>query len=262
MSMTLVEPYIIAEIGSNLFKHDPQYYHLTNLDMGVSQIQAAKKSGADAVKFQMFTVKELYGPSYPGPESPYALPREWVPVLELECQRVGIDFMCSAFSVDGYKFIDPFVKMHKVASPEALDRDIMEWIGQSTKDSLVSDGCGGPSFYAGNMIPMACVSKYPAGPADYDLDLYSNVWGLSDHTLGASLGFDAREKGATYFEKHVDFYKAEGLDTPDSPVSVDGPSFALWVEGIRSRNRLTGPAKKYGRVKKDGGWYRPWPEGE
>ena len=74
----------------------------------------------------MFTVKELYRPSYPGPESTYALPREWVKLLADHCGRLGIDFMCSAFSVDGYKFIDPFVKMHKVTSPEALHPEILK----------------------------------------------------------------------------------------------------------------------------------------
>jgi sialic acid synthase SpsE len=143
-----------------------------------------------------------------------------------------------------------------------LAEDIMDWIAVGDKLALVSDGCVGPPVYLDNMIPMACVSRYPAEPNDYDLDLYSGKWGLSDHTLGASLAFDAREKGATYFEKHVDFFKGEGLDTPDSPVSVDGQGFGLWAAGIRSCSVSAPPAKKYGRVKKDGGWYRPWPEGE
>jgi sialic acid synthase SpsE len=267
--MTLVEPYIIAEIGSNLFKHDPQYYHLTNLDMGVSQIQAAKESGADAVKFQMFTVKELYGPSYPGPESPYALPREWVPVLAQECEKVGIDFMCSAFSVDGYKFIDRYVKMHKVASPEAEAEDICEVIfSLRPKPTLVSTGCGGPLIEYDNMIRMTCASKYPAIRSDYYLIPSENHWGVSDHTMGLSVVSDARSLGATYFERHVDFFKGEGLDTPDTPVSFSAEAFRGWVSRIRAVQPdddfkdYSAVRKKYGRVPKDGGWYRPWPEGE
>lgn len=265
MSMTSREPYIIAEIGSNLFKGRDA---ATCLDIGLGQIAAAKGAGADAVKFQMFTVKELYGPSYPGPESKYALPRYWVEVLADKCERTGIDFMCSAFSVDGYEFIDPFVKMHKVASPEALDEDIMNHLGSTCgKPVLVSNGCGDPVVTWGGMIPMECVSKYPASLEDYDLQPRLGPWGVSDHTMYEGAACKGRQMGATYFERHVDFFKGEGLDTPDTPVSYDRISFGVWASGIRgvdldATHDLSESRKKYGRVEKDGGWYRPWPEGE
>lgn len=262
--MTSREPYIIAEIGSNLFKGRDA---ATCLDIGLGQIAAAKGAGADAVKFQMFTAKELYGPSYPGPESKYALPRYWVEVLADKCERTGIDFMCSAFSVDGYEFIDPFVKMHKVASPEALAEDITEYIRSiRPKPALVSNGCDDPlTYHYDNMIVMACVSKYPADALDYVLPPVYRTWGLSDHTMETYLAHMARTMGATYFERHVDFFKGEGLDTPDTPVSFDATEFKYWVETIRRAVPVPQPptpADKYGRVEKDGGWYRPWPGGE
>ena len=50
MSMTS-EPYIIAEIGSNLFKGEPSGSRCpAGLDMGYHQIRQAMVAGADAVK--------------------------------------------------------------------------------------------------------------------------------------------------------------------------------------------------------------------
>ena len=49
--MTNQKPYIIAEIGSNFDQ---------SLIKAKNMILAAKRSGADAVKFQLFNPKKLY----------------------------------------------------------------------------------------------------------------------------------------------------------------------------------------------------------
>ena len=47
----LNRPYIIAEIGSNFNQ---------KIEVGYEMIERAKKSGADAVKFQLFKASALY----------------------------------------------------------------------------------------------------------------------------------------------------------------------------------------------------------
>jgi N-acetylneuraminate synthase len=270
ITLTISKPYIIAEIGSNIFKDpDDRSPGLTN---GYRQIELAKEHGADAVKFQMFSAEELYGPECRGmgftyKVDRYALPREWVPHLKEKCDEVGIDFMCSAFSVDGYEYLDPYVKMHKVASPEAGHPWIRNYLmGSSNKPVIWSDGCAIHEWPGA--IRMACVSKYPADPGDYNPHPKpgEQVWGLSDHTNTFTLVATARRNGATYFERHVDFLWDDRMSmTPDSPVSFSASNFAVWVSAIRSSEVKAGSrdaaAEKYGRRKTEHGWYRPMPEG-
>ena len=98
------EPYIIAEIGSNWrIAGKGDITNLAAIDMTIRQ---AKACGADAVKFQMFTHEDLYG--FPGDDK-FSLPRRYIPVIAEKCKKLGIDFMCTAFTADGVKFIDQYV---------------------------------------------------------------------------------------------------------------------------------------------------------
>jgi sialic acid synthase SpsE len=259
-----MEPaFIIAEIGSNLFKfNDPP----KDLNCARTQIELAAAAGADAVKFQLFTAAELWGPEAEGTPAAleldrFALPREWLGILADHCEQNGIEFMCSAFSVGGYQAVNPHVEMHKIASPEVTDPQIRDCVIETGKPFLWSDGCS--TALAGKGIRLACVSKYPAYEGDYDLTdpAYTGVWGLSDHTRSTGVAIEARKAGARYFEKHVDFCKSVGQSTPDTLVSVDGDFFKRWVDLIRCADdpQRQEAAQKYGRVEKNGAYYRPFP---
>ena len=50
------KPYIIAEIGSNFNQ---------SFQTAIKLIDAAKKAGANAAKFQLFDAEELYNKSHP-----------------------------------------------------------------------------------------------------------------------------------------------------------------------------------------------------
>ena len=261
-----MEPaFIIAEIGSNLFKfNDPSL----DLDCAREQIYRAAAAGADAVKFQLFTAAELWGPEAYGTPAAleldrFALPREWLEILQDHCEQNGIQFLCSAFSVDGYKAVDPHVEMHKIASPEVTDPQIREYVISTGKPFLWSDGCS--TALDGKGIRLACVSKYPAYEGEYVLSdpAYTGIWGLSDHTKSTGVATEARKAGARYFEKHVDFCKSVGQSTPDTLVSVDGDFFKRWVDLIRiigaDDPQRAEAAMKYSRVEKNGVYYRPFP---
>lgn len=252
-------PYIIAEIGSNW----------RTLDIAKKQIEAAKECGADAAKFQMFTNKELYG--YDDGSKCWGLPRELVDPLALHCQSVGIDFMCTAFSIDGYKFIDPYVKMHKIASCEADWPELLVNVNALGKPFLRSYGLIDKSkFEFKNEISMLCCAKYPAEASDYafnDAFIEDIVWGLSDHTMNNDLAIIAScvGTGAVIFEKHFDFMA--GNDTPDSVVSSNESQLRDYVETISLMKRLMSKdlievdddvydyaKRRY--VPELGGWYR------
>jgi sialic acid synthase SpsE len=276
--------FIIAEIGSNCFKYNNEDQ---NFRCALRQIELAKKAGADAVKFQLFTAQELWGPSCKGEtfailQNKFAMPRKWLPRLQAACQINKIEFLCSAFSVDGYNAVTPHVRQNKVASPEFLAEDIMKHLLSLYKPVIISLGCR-PSkpFDSWRFIPrgtdtiLECVSDYPADPLHYDLNFAKEIaaktgcqWGVSDHTRGSNLAKLARSLGATVFEKHVDFIVSGGRETPDSQVSATAPEFIRYVDDIIKQPILNhkklkeAHALRYGRNNNGRrGWYRPWPEG-
>lgn len=256
---------IVAEIGSNWRRYENNQ---RNWEVAKTQIQMAKEFGATAVKFQYFTCQELYGPDVKGTKfekdfDRFALPEPWLFELSKECEKVEIKFMCSAFSLEGYKAVDPLVEVHKVASPEAIDPVIMNWVRECGKHFYYSDGCGArPRRDSG--IPMACVSNYPADFLDYNL-YYEDDWGLSDHTLNTDLVHMALGAGATHFERHVDFCK-DGSLTPDSCVSSGKDQWAKWVKAIRNfdpdrYDKIKQNSRDlYGRRETKHGWFRPIPK--
>jgi sialic acid synthase SpsE len=270
------DPYIIAEVGSNCFKYPSLSQNLT---CAKEQIEGAKRAGADAVKFQMFTARELWGPSavrktFSKVQDQYAVPEGWLAELRLHCRRQKIDFLCSAFSPDGFRKVDLYVKYHKVASPEVPDPEIAETVEELRKPVIWSLGCTTPESIAGEDVLLECVSAYPADPLHYDLYAtmslasgYDCRWGISDHTKGAMLARLARSLGASVFEKHVDFSVYGGRTTPDSQVSITGEAFRMYVNDIRTQEVVNHDEHKslamrlYGRRETKDGWFRPWPEG-
>lgn len=263
-------PFIIAEIGSNWRKYDEDKQNWACIQ---KQIELAKEYGADAVKFQLFTAEELYGPKvsqtrFAKDFDRFALPKEWVPTIAAMCEDFELEFMCSAFSVKGYEFVDKYVKRHKIASPEATHLEIVNWLMAQPKQVLYSDGCSSKmDFGRFSDVRLTCVSKYPATVFDYDLSLKGgDNWGISDHTFTNDLALMARSRGANYYEKHTDFCYFEGSDTPDKVVSIDGDNFAKYVKAIREYDpeqtyKLKQKCgKSYARVETQDGWFRPIPE--
>ena len=239
--------FIIAEVGSNFL----------NLQDCLDSIAAAKECGADCVKFQMYTHKELYGYECEGQGLnhlvlPGQLPREWIPLLHAECERVGIEFMCTAFSPEGYRFIDPYVKRHKIASAENTDMDILETVKAFGKLALISTGgstieelvkiC---EFFeteplnACNINFMYCVSAYPAKNVNLNAidELYEEFspWdvdiGYSCHERGWRTAADAViSYQVSYLEKH---FKVRDMETPDNGHSINPKIFKKMVDRIR-----------------------------
>lgn len=240
-------PEIIVDIGAN---------HRYSLDLAKKQIDAAKKVGASVVKFQCFTTKELYGF---GKDDDFSLPPEWLESLSQHTRDQGLDFMCTAFSPMGVDLVDPFVKIHKVASSEMPHFGILEAVKATTKPFILSTG--GAHFSEVRAIceqyqpscVLECVSAYPATTTDYapramaEWLKYGARVGVSDHTIGSevvaltSIGF-----GATVFEKHFDAFPDRGA-TADSAVSATQGEMAIYVRSIREAFQMLSNAEKHPR---------------
>lgn len=225
--------YVIAEVGSNYRSRDEQ----------VASVRLAARAGADCVKFQAFTRRELYG--HGGDEVGLRPDLEFLAKVAAEH---GIDFMCTAFSAEGVAAVDAFVRTHKVASAEMCDTDILDAVARTGKPIMLSTG--GHTMrevhqvldYLGPVVSsrttlLYCESAYPAvctmpekvGLLQRETGL---PVGLSDHSREIFLSaWLAQYYSLPVVEKHVNLVGATGSDAPHS---LDFDEFRRFVEYLKN----------------------------
>jgi N,N'-diacetyllegionaminate synthase len=193
--------FFIAEVGSN---------HDGDLERAKKLIDIAVEAKADAVKFQLIG----------------SFKKEWIDILIKYCGD-RIEFMATPFNDNGIKALKGKVKHWKIASTEAADPKFVEKVIKAAGNDTVyiSDGAVDEpnTIIKKNVIPLACVVKYPALEGDYALG-YHGIWGLSDHTQGMLLGVIAISAGACVVEKHF---------TDDKTRKGDDHAFALNPEELK-----------------------------
>jgi N,N'-diacetyllegionaminate synthase len=261
--------YVIAEAGAN-----------HNRDLGVAKelIDVASAAGADAVKFQTYTGKDLYSSRTPsfeylgGNQNPQelldsiALPREWQGELSIHAAERGIHFLSSPFdraAVDS--LVEVGVPALKIASFEIVDLGLIEYAAQTGLPLIIS--CGMATYgeiedalssveRAGNrqVALLRCASVYPADPSVMNIRAIETMRrafgvpvGLSDHTLGVVVAPAAVALGAALVEKH--FTLSREMKGPDHPFALEPQELAVLVKGIRDveaalgNGRLQGPSE-------------------
>lgn len=260
----LPKPFIIADIGSNWCRYSTKDENLT---CALRQIVSAASAGVNAVKFQMFTEEELYG--FRAENNKYELPREWLPALASRAAECNVEFMCTAFSQDGYKYVDQFVNIHKVASAEITDLMLVNSVLKLGKPTLISTAAASWMDLT-NILSMAidkedahsrfgfmeCVGAYPAKETEHRFDWGDSIMarfmvGLSDHTQSHKLALVGVGKGLRVFEVHYDCFAntAEGerlLSTPDAPFAFDAAKLYEYCRAIAWANTVMGSSKAVG----------------
>lgn len=230
--------FIIAEIGSNW----------TSFEEAKDSIPVAANCGADAVKFQMFKPEEMWGPINNGQPTVSGIPSHWLPKLKEKADACGIEFMCTAFSVDGIKTVDPFVKRHKVASSDLTHAPMLRHLRMIGKPVLLSTGASGWNDIgmALNAVKGApttllyCNSEYPSRWHNLRLinvlrDKFKVDVGFSSHAIDGHTPVVAHHiHGATVVEAHANFAGTE--TTPDHKHSLDTDLFQYMVSCIRDTN--------------------------
>ena len=195
---------IIAEIGQN-----------HNGDMGLARelIDAARDSGADVAKFQLFDARALFskeGNPWYDYNLSTELARDDLEPLAEYCASRDIEFMCSVFDIERIAWLEAIgARRYKIASRSVGDSDLIAACAQTGKPLLVSlgmwEGQGFPDISApGGVEFLHCISKYPTpledvGLADIDFSVYA---GFSDHTIGIAASVAAFARGAGIVEKH------------------------------------------------------------
>lgn len=263
---------IIAEAGSNWKVGNSK----EDLDQAKALIEVAKKSGCDAVKFQLFRPETVYakgagqadylkeGNATIDIETMFknlAMPYEMIPEIAKICKDREIEFMASAFSDTDFKIIDPFVVRHKIASYENCHPRLLERAALSKKPLLLSTGASTVAdiSWAINFIRtihtipitlLQCTARYPASmkamnlqTIDWMRSRFQVPVGLSDHSMDPVVApVAAVALGATVIEKH--FTMDRNLAGPDHKFALTPDDLLLMVRAIRDAELALGSCYK------------------
>jgi N,N'-diacetyllegionaminate synthase len=251
-------PYIVAEIGSN-----------HNGDMALCRriIDAAKKAGADAVKFQSWSKASLVGRAEYERNTRYAkldpsaltleqaveryqLTPERHREVAAYCRDHGVTFFSSCFSTKEVDLLESLdVPVYKIASMDVNHLPLLGYVARTRKPVLLSTGMATLGeieraldvLRRGGSGPVAllhCVSIYPCPPVEVNLRNIPTLQrafgvpvGFSDHTLGNAVPLAAVALGACVIEKHFTLDKK--LEGWDHAISVDPADLASLVREAR-----------------------------
>jgi len=256
--------YIIAEMSAN---HNQDY------EQAVRIIEAAKASGADAVKLQTYTPDtmtldsnreyfQIEGTIWEG-RNLYDLYREaytpwdWQPKLKEVANDLGLDLFSSPLDTTAVDFLEKMkVPVYKIASAEIVDLPLLRIIAQTGKPVIMSTGMATLAEIdeavhtvreAGceQLALLKCTSAYPTPPEETNLrtiphlaEAFGVPVGLSDHTLGIAVPVAAVALGACIIEKH--FTLSRSNPGPDSAFSLEPDEFKAMVDAVRVTEKALG----------------------
>jgi N,N'-diacetyllegionaminate synthase len=266
-----VSVFVVAEAGMN---------HDGSLGNAIRMAEVAAECGADAVKFQLHdaaaeTTRDAPSPPYFQHESRWeyfertAFSDEQWETLKEACERVGIEFLCSVFSLQAVERLERLgVRRYKVGSGEVTNVELIRAVAATRKPVLLTSGMSSWAELdraveaAGDDVTvLQCTSEYPTPPEHVGLNVlaelgerYGKPVGLSDHTIGPYACFAAVALGASVVEKH--FTLSRELYGPDASLALEPDELEELVEGVREiETMLANPVDKddlerYGDMKR------------
>lgn len=262
---------IIAEAGVN---------HNGDLELAKKLIAAAAEAGADLVKFQTFTAKNLVSASAPKAEYQKKTTEskesqlEMIQKLELSredhaelieaCRVNDIGFFSTAFDFQSFDLLMELgcLEQIKIPSGELTNLPLLRYMSRFGKPLMLSTGMAnlGEIEAAIEAVEAAgtprslitvlhCTTEYPTPMEDVNLramvamkTAFGVNTGYSDHTPGIEVPIAAVALGATIIEKH--FTLDRNLPGPDHKASLEPHELKAMVEGIRNVERALGDGVK------------------
>lgn len=253
-----MKTFIIAEIGSAWRYGDSPLQHLVNAQEAV---RIAKEAGASCIKFQWTSDPRKMEKRRKAKKGTYdilAWPEKWIEQLYKECEKVGIEWMCTVFLPADVKVIDPYVKRFKVASLEVMDEQLFATIYKTNKPTIASTGASEiddikKARWLNNCEILQCTASYPASLEAINLNIINcshefhgagiHVDGLSDHSADLMTGALAVARGAEIIEVHFRLSRTP-KDNPDYPHSHSPERLRQYIDNIKKAEVMLGDGIK------------------
>jgi len=244
--------YVIAEIGNN---------HNGSLELAIELIDLALDAGADAVKFQMRHLDQVYrqrtlrkdGEDL-GTEYVLDLLRRFELTVDEHrqlsdyCRAKGVPYLCTPWDAISVDVLESFgVPAYKVASADLTNLPLLDHLVQTFKPLILSTGMSTPeevqttvAFLGKRNAQFAmlhCNSTYPAPLHDINLMWMEQLRkvhplvGYSGHERGINVSLAAVALGAAIIERHFTIDRT--MEGPDHAASLTHSEFKRMIEGIR-----------------------------
>lgn len=252
----MIHTIIIAEAGVN---------HNGSLELACKMVDAAKRAGADIIKFQTAKAENMISKFAQKAEYQKAttdadesqldmvrrimLPYEEFLPLKTYCENVGIKFLTTPFDIESIHFVDALVDMWKIPSGEITNLPYLIEIAKTEKPVIMSTGMASlkevrDAFNvlqkngAGSISLLHCNTQYPTPYDNVNLNAmltlkkeFGVAVGYSDHTLGIEVPIAAVGMGAGIIEKH--FTLDRNMEGPDHKASLEPDELKDMVDAIR-----------------------------
>lgn len=250
---------IIAEAGVN---------HNGSLELAIRLVDAAKRSGADIVKFQTWITEDLVDKMTP--KAAYQKINDGIETSQFEmlkklelsyndfkelknyCDEKKIMFLSTPDEEKSLHFLVDQLGMNliKVGSGEVTNIPYLKIIGAKRKKVILSTGMSTlkevEKAYktlldagAEKVALLHCTSNYPASFDSINLKAMLQLktrfgveYGYSDHSKGTEVAIAAVALGATIIEKH--FTLDKNMEGPDHKASMSPNELSILVKQIRN----------------------------
>lgn len=255
--------YIVAEIGIN---------HNGDIDIAKSLIDAAVRTGCDAVKFQKRT-PEICVPEEQRDQmrrTPwgyisymdyrYKVEFEVDEYTEIDeyCKTKGITWFASCWDEPSVDFIEQFdPPCYKIPSAALTDAELLKYHRETKRPIILSTGMSSLEQIKSavkligqdNLILLHCNGTYPCPPEELNLrtiTTLSNMFdcpiGYSGHEVGLPTTLAAVTLHACFVERHITLDRA--MWGSDQAASVEPQGFDRLVKYIRTVESSLGDGVK------------------
>ncbi len=260
---------IIAEAGVN---------HNGSLERAKEMALAAKKAGADIVKYQTavpeqvvsrFAEKADYQKQQTGSEESQLEMIKKIHFgfeehrqLKEYCDEIGIRYLSTPFDLDSIDFLATLdMSVWKIPSGEITNLPYLEKVAALKKPLILSTGMSMLSEIEDALAVLEengcedvtllhCNTEYPTPMEDVNLlamrdleEQFALPVGFSDHTLGIEADIAAAALGACVIEKHFTLDKT--LEGPDHQASLEPDELEAMVRAIRNIEKALGTSEKH-----------------
>ena len=255
--------YVVAEIGIN---------HNGDIEIAKKLMEAAKRYGVDAVKFQKRTPELCVPPDQRGQmrdtpwgyitylEYRYKVEFDQEQYLEIDrySKEIGLTWFSSVWDEPSVDFMEPFNPIcYKVPSASLTDHNLLHCLRKTGRPIILSTGMSSMEqirksvevLGTDNLMITHTTSAYPCEPNELNLRMIETLRkefpcpiGYSGHEVGLIPSVVAVSLGACLVERHITLDRA--MWGSDQAASVEPGGFERLVKYIRVTEQSLGDGVK------------------